>query len=118
MVIFITYRGCRKSRSIVDKHVVDPVVLGGILDIDTTVTLERHRKRQQKNVHGCGKQDGLQWTFDRLIMVPEQNPTKIDRETAFQTCQFLYDFVRVKSNVSPRLPTLTYPREIFDRTIP
>ena len=28
----------------------------------------------------------------------------------------MYDFVRVKSNVSPRPSTLTYPREIFDRT--
>ena len=32
--------------------------------------------------------------------------------------QFLSDFVRVKLNVSPRLSTSTYPREIFDRTTP
>ena len=32
--------------------------------------------------------------------------------------QFLSDFVRVKSNVSYRPSTLTYPREIFDRATP
>ena len=32
--------------------------------------------------------------------------------------QFLSDFNRVKSNVSPRLSTWTYRREIFDRTTP
>ena len=32
--------------------------------------------------------------------------------------QFLSDFFRMKSNVSPRLSTSTYPREYFDRTIP
>ena len=30
--------------------------------------------------------------------------------------QFLSDFVRVKSNDSPRPSTFTYPRELFDRT--
>ena len=30
--------------------------------------------------------------------------------------QFLSDFVQLKSNVSPRLSTLTYPREMFDQT--
>ena len=32
--------------------------------------------------------------------------------------QSLSDFVRVKSDVSPRPSTLTYPLEIFDRTTP
>ena len=32
--------------------------------------------------------------------------------------QFLYDFVWVKSNVSPRPSTKTYTRDFFDRTIP
>ena len=32
--------------------------------------------------------------------------------------RFLSNFVRVKSNVPPRLSTLTYPRKIFDRTTP
>ena len=32
--------------------------------------------------------------------------------------QFLPDFVRVKSNVSPRLSTSAYPREICERTTP
>ena len=32
--------------------------------------------------------------------------------------QFLSDFVRLKSNVSPRPSTLTYPREIFYQIIP
>ena len=31
---------------------------------------------------------------------------------------FLSSFVRVKSNVSPRPSTSTYPREMFDRTSP
>ena len=53
----------------------------------------------------------------------------LPRFCVFKTCeiymfdtpvlgQFLSDFARVKSNVSPRPSTLTYPREIFDRTTP
>ena len=42
----------------------------------------------------------------RLIMVPKQKLTKIDRETA-SVSNILPDFVRVKSNVSPRPSTFT-----------
>ena len=46
--------------------------------------------------------------------------SKHQKFACFTDClsQFLSDFVRVKSNVSPRLSTSAYRRETFDRITP